>query len=68
GITRALAATTFFFIFILFITEWHHREREHGLNIRVKNQAMRYAIYIALLMAVLFFHATEPATFVYFQF
>jgi D-alanyl-lipoteichoic acid acyltransferase DltB (MBOAT superfamily) len=68
GITRALAATTFFFIFILFVTEWCHRERAHGLDIRVQNQFVRSVIYISLLLAILFFQATEPAVFVYFQF
>jgi D-alanyl-lipoteichoic acid acyltransferase DltB (MBOAT superfamily) len=68
GITKELAATTFFFIFLLFITEWRHREKAHGLYINVQSQAMRYAIYIALLLAVLFFKAVEPAAFVYFQF
>ncbi|MDR0348439.1 MAG: MBOAT family protein, partial [Tannerella sp.] len=68
GITRPLAASTLCFIFILFATEWWHREREHGLSLHVKNQAMRYIIYIVLLWALLFFPATEPATFVYFQF
>jgi D-alanyl-lipoteichoic acid acyltransferase DltB (MBOAT superfamily) len=68
GITRGLAAITFFSIFILFITEWRHREKAHGLNINVRSQSVRYVIYIALLLAVLFFRATEPGVFIYFQF
>lgn len=68
GITKGLAAATFFFIFILFVTEWHHREKTHGLHINVQSQSVRYAIYIALLLAVLFFKATEPDAFIYFQF
>ncbi|MDR1499450.1 MAG: MBOAT family protein [Tannerellaceae bacterium] len=68
GITKALAATTFLFILILFITEWRHRERDHGLSIRLKSQTARYAVYIALILALLFFKAAEPASFVYFQF
>jgi hypothetical protein len=63
-----LVASTLCFIFILFATEWRHREREHGLSLHVKNQAMRYIIYIVLLWALLFFPAIEPAAFVYFQF
>ncbi|MDR1403042.1 MAG: MBOAT family protein [Tannerellaceae bacterium] len=68
GITKKLAASVFFFIFILFLTEWRHRERAHGLSIRIQSQSARYALYIALLLTILFFRATEPATFVYFQF
>jgi hypothetical protein len=68
GIYNRPIASIFFFIFILIATEWRHREREHGLSLHIKNQAIRYIIYIALLCALLFFPATEPATFVYFQF
>jgi hypothetical protein len=68
GMTGTLASTTLFFIFLLFVTEWHHRERAHGLDIRAQSQFVRYVIYIALLMAILLFKATEPAAFVYFQF
>lgn len=68
GITRALAVTTFFFIFILFTVEWMHRNQMHGLAFTVRRRPARYAIYVALLLALYIFHATEPATFVYFQF
>ena len=68
GITRELAATTFFFVFILFVMEWLHRERAHGLSLRIKNQAMRYIVYIALLLVILLFKATMQSAFVYFQF
>jgi D-alanyl-lipoteichoic acid acyltransferase DltB (MBOAT superfamily) len=54
GITKGLSVATFFFIFILFITKWRHREKAHGLYINVQSQAVRYAIYISLLLAVLF--------------
>ncbi|MDR0733338.1 MAG: MBOAT family protein [Dysgonamonadaceae bacterium] len=68
GITRTLAATTFFFIFVLFIAEWHHREKAHGLDINLRRQPLRYAVYLAVLLAIFLFKATEPAAFVYFQF
>jgi hypothetical protein len=68
GITRDLAGTTLFFIVILFVTEWHHREKAHGLYINVQSQSVRYIIYMALLLAVLFFKAVEPGAFIYFQF
>ena len=68
GISRALAATTLFFVFILFATEWLHRERAHGLSLRIRNRAARYIIYIVILLVILSSRATEPAAFVYFQF
>lgn len=68
GITMELAVTTLFFIVILFVTEWQHREKAHGLDINIQSQSIRYAIYIALLLVILLFKATEPAAFVYFQF
>jgi D-alanyl-lipoteichoic acid acyltransferase DltB (MBOAT superfamily) len=68
GISQKLVAITFCFILVLFATEWRHREQEHGLSLRVKNQTIRYLIYMALLLAILFYPASEPAAFVYFQF
>jgi hypothetical protein len=68
GITRELAGTTLFFIVILFVAEWLHREKAHGLHINIQSQSMRYIIYIALLLVLFLFKATEPAAFVYFQF
>jgi hypothetical protein len=68
GITRELAGTTLFFIVILFVAEWLHREKAHGLHINIQSQSVRYIIYIALLLVLFLFKATEPAAFVYFQF
>ncbi|MDR1344033.1 MAG: MBOAT family protein [Tannerellaceae bacterium] len=68
GVGIKLALTTLFFIMILFITEWRHRERDHGFSIRIRSPFVRYAIYIVFLLTLLFFQATEPASFVYFQF
>ncbi|MDR2042122.1 MAG: MBOAT family protein [Tannerella sp.] len=66
-VTRTLPSTLFF-IAVLFVTEWCHREKAHGLDIKIQSQSLRYIIYLALLLALLLFKATEPATFVYFQF
>jgi D-alanyl-lipoteichoic acid acyltransferase DltB (MBOAT superfamily) len=68
GFTRDLAGTTLFFIIILFVTEWLHREKAHGLHINIQSQSIRYVIYLALLLALFLFKATKPAAFVYFQF
>jgi hypothetical protein len=67
GITRGLFVSTMFFVVVLFMLEWLHRDREHGLVLRV-SKPYRYVIYILLLFLITCFRSSDPIDFVYFQF
>lgn len=55
-------------LFGFLFAEWLQRSREHVLDISfIKHRPLRYAIYIALLMSVLYFSG-ESQQFVYFKF
>ena len=57
----------FLFITILIVVEWLNRKKEHAFAISVRNQWLRWSIY--LLMAVLCLtEAGKQAQFIYFQF
>jgi hypothetical protein len=68
GVSRGVAATTIFFIIIMLITEWFHRSKPHGLSISSHQNVVRQAIYVAVLLSIVLFKASSPASFVYFQF
>lgn len=58
------------FAFILFtmIVEWSQRKHEHALDLQsVKSVAVRYAIYLAIVITTLIF-ATSSSNFIYAQF
>jgi quinol-cytochrome oxidoreductase complex cytochrome b subunit len=67
GITRGLFVSTMFFVVVLFMLEWLNRDNAHGLVLRV-SKPCRYVIYILILLSIIFFHASAPVDFVYFQF
>jgi D-alanyl-lipoteichoic acid acyltransferase DltB (MBOAT superfamily) len=68
GVTRGVGVTTLFFIIIMLITEWYHRDKPHGLSLSSHQSVVRQAIYIAVLLSIILFKASSPASFVYFQF
>lgn len=53
----------------LIVIEWKNRKREYGLCLvtDVSNKYVRYLIYQAIILAILFFQGVT-ATFMYFQF
>ena len=63
--------TLILFVFLLFFftIEWLHRDREHALEFSGKTSPryVRYACYISLAIAVLWFRGTTQE-FIYFQF
>lgn len=69
-ISNTLGFATLFFIFILLITEWIQREKQHGLDFSklVINKFTRWGIYCAVLFSIVLFGAFGQSQFIYFQF
>ncbi|MBS1629105.1 MAG: MBOAT family protein [Bacteroidetes bacterium] len=64
----AVERRIWFFIGLMLLFEWFHRNREHGLELQnIQIPLWRWAIYVALLLIIFFFGA-PPQTFIYFQF
>jgi len=55
------------FILILFLTEWMNRGKQHGFQVKIQMQFMRYIIYIFLIFLIYFFGANNNE-FIYFRF
>lgn len=56
------------FIGIMLITEWLHRNREHGMDVSyIKYSWVRFAIYYGFILLVLAYYGQEQS-FIYFQF
>jgi D-alanyl-lipoteichoic acid acyltransferase DltB (MBOAT superfamily) len=68
GLTPLDGVLDIIFICVLFLTEWRHRERAHGLELRVKQTSIRYFIYLSLLFSIYVFNAGYSANFIYFNF
>jgi hypothetical protein len=59
---------TILLIIILIIVEWIQKNKQHGLEIdRIRITAFRWAIYYAVILAILNFGASQQQ-FIYFQF
>lgn len=58
--------TTMACVFMLVI-EWFQRKKQHGLEMNIQQWYIRYPIYIALSLAVIYFYG-DAVTFIYFQF
>ncbi len=56
------------FIVIMLAVEWLQRRKEHGFDIANLKPLTRYALVVLLIEFVLFFMATTPSQFIYFQF
>ena len=60
---------TSFAILLMLFMEWTQRHEEHPLNMKhVKSRAMRWIIYLALILAFFAFQVEEDIQFIYFQF
>jgi hypothetical protein len=53
---------------IVFVVEWFHREKPHGLEIAYLPKVYRGAIYFVLSLLVMVFGYFGEMEFVYFQF
>ena len=60
---------TLFFTTVMFLLEWLHREKEHGLQIdTIKKPLLRWSIYYALIFSIIIFGVTTTNQFIYFKF
>jgi D-alanyl-lipoteichoic acid acyltransferase DltB (MBOAT superfamily) len=55
------------FILVLFIVEWLQRNKQHGLQLNIKQGIIRLSIYYAIIFLILYFRTGE-LQFIYFQF
>jgi len=55
------------YIALMLVVEWLTRKRAHGLDLTIKSDVLKYAIYLALSV-VLFLSYTNSESFIYFQF
>ncbi len=57
------------YVFIMLVVEWLQRDKQHAMQIgsAVRVPALRWALYIVLIMVILFLQGTQ-AEFIYFQF
>jgi len=67
-IKKKIALSNVIFITIMLVVEWLQREKEHGFDIANLKPLTRYALVVLLIEFVLFFMATTPSQFIYFQF
>lgn len=55
-------------IVIMLAVEWLQRKKEHGMELSNIKSLTRFVIEILLIEFILFFMATMPSQFIYFQF
>ena len=56
-------------LMILVCMEWCNRNRKHPLDLSfIHNHMIKYAIYIILILLIIFFTPPTPSPFIYFQF
>lgn len=53
-------------VFML-VVEWCQRKKQHGLEMNIQQWYIRYPIYLALSLAIVYFYG-DAVTFIYFQF
>lgn len=52
---------------LMLIVEWLQRSKQHGLEMQIRQWYLRYPIYLALVLAIIYFYG-DSVTFIYFQF
>lgn len=56
-------------IFVMLLVEWIDRREEHGLSMKgVSHRAVRYAIYLAIILVTMLYYDDGSPKFIYFQF
>lgn len=51
----------------MLVVEWCQRKKQHGLEMNIQQWYIRYPIYLALSLAIVYFYG-DAVTFIYFQF
>ena len=60
---------SFFFTIVMLVVEWMNRETEHGLVVnKIKSVYVRWIIYYAIIVSMLFFGIFTDNQFIYFKF
>ena len=49
------------------VVEWFQRKKQHGLELQIRQWYIRYPIYLALMVALIYYFG-DTVTFIYFQF
>ncbi len=62
-----LISKSFIFVIIMIVVEWINRKKEHPFQIAIKSKILRYLIYYALALSIVYFSGHQE-TFIYFQF
>lgn len=53
---------------LMILVEWLQRDKQHGLDISNLPTIARYAVFIIVVEAIIFFLPATPSNFIYFQF
>ena len=64
---KNLVYPTNILIIVMLLVEWFQRNKQHGLEIKIQQWYIRYALYIALISMIIYFRGSAQ-TFIYFQF
>ena len=68
-VNRFYYAPLFLNLFIMISVEWINRYRKHPFDLSfIHNHTLKYAIYIAIILLIIFFTPPTPSPFIYFQF
>lgn len=59
--------TTAWLCLFMLIVEWFQRDKQHGLQMNIRQWYIRYPIYLALMATIIYFYG-DSVTFIYFQF
>ncbi len=69
NISKIQLGFSLFFIAVLVLIEWVNREKEHALQVEIKSNALKYSVYYAFTILILYyFNANSIRPFIYFQF
>jgi len=63
---KEVCATTWLCLLMLMV-EWLQRDKQHGLEMQIRQWYVRYPIYLALMLTIVYFYG-DAVTFIYFQF
>ncbi|MBR0077852.1 MAG: MBOAT family protein [Bacteroidales bacterium] len=63
---KEVCANTWLCLLMLMV-EWLQRDKQHGLEMQIRQWYVRYPIYLALMLAIVYFYG-DAVTFIYFQF
>ena len=68
-INRYFYVPLFTCLIVMLIVEWGGRNKSHALDFAMlHSHSIKYAIYIAIILLIIFFTPPTPSPFIYFQF